>query len=76
MSVCRRITSQAITDRVCMSVCLCVGRPQEVITPLEDSVVTEVTQVLREWSEKWKQLFVVSTAILSAHLIPERDVAQ
>ncbi|XP_037091368.1 dedicator of cytokinesis protein 3-like [Pollicipes pollicipes] len=32
--------------------------PQEVITPIEDSVVTEVTQVLREWSERWKQLYI------------------
>ncbi|XP_043244747.1 dedicator of cytokinesis protein 3-like [Amphibalanus amphitrite] len=32
--------------------------PQELITAIEDGVVTEVTQVLREWSEKWKQLFV------------------
>ena len=40
---------------------MCAGSPQELITATEDSVVTEVTQVLREWSEKWKQLFVVSS---------------
>ncbi|XP_037077735.1 dedicator of cytokinesis protein 3-like [Pollicipes pollicipes] len=32
--------------------------PQERIVPVEEAVVTEVTQVLREWSDRWKQLYI------------------
>jgi hypothetical protein len=30
------------------------------VIPIEDSVVREVTLVLREWGNIWKRLFVVS----------------
>ncbi|CAB3387194.1 Hypothetical predicted protein [Cloeon dipterum] len=32
----------------------------EVVTPLEDPVVNEVTLVLREWGHIWKKLYLVS----------------
>lgn len=33
--------------------------PLEVITPIGDPIIKEVTAVLREWLELWKKLFVV-----------------
>ncbi|CAG2069251.1 unnamed protein product, partial [Timema podura] len=35
----------------------------ESIIPIEDSVVREVTLVLREWGNIWKQLYVVRANI-------------
>jgi prepilin signal peptidase PulO-like enzyme (type II secretory pathway) len=32
----------------------------EVVSPLEDAVVNEVTLVLREWGHIWKKLYLVS----------------
>jgi len=35
-------------------------RPHQTVTAVEDSVVKEVTDVLREWGIIWKRQFVVS----------------
>lgn len=37
----------------------------ESVVPVEDSVVREVTLVLREWADIWKRLYVVSINILN-----------
>lgn len=39
---------------------LCNYRPNEIVVPLEDPIVTEVTAALQEWAVLWKQLYVVS----------------
>lgn len=35
-------------------------RPDEVITPKDDPIVQEISDVLREWSFVWKRLYAVS----------------
>ena len=39
---------------------MCGCRPHQTVIPVEDSVVKEVTDVLREWGIIWKRQFVVS----------------
>jgi hypothetical protein len=41
---------------------ICLYRLFESVIPIEDTVVREVTLVLREWGNIWKRLFVVSIA--------------
>ena len=40
-------------------VCL-LPRPDEIVTPKDDPMVQEISDVLREWSLVWKRLFAVS----------------
>lgn len=42
---------------------LYLNRPDEVITPKDDPIVQEISDVLREWSSVWKRLYAVSSSI-------------
>lgn len=35
----------------------------ETVSPLEDPMIQEISYVLWEWSEKWKQLYIVSPCV-------------
>ncbi len=43
---------------------MCACRPDEVVLPKEESVVHEVSDVLREWSIIWRRLYAVSSVNL------------
>ena len=53
--------------RVCVGMCTCMSyflappppRPDEVVTPRDDPMVQEISDVLREWSLVWKRLYAV-----------------
>ena len=42
--------------------CFTSHRPFEVVTPVSEPVVEEVTVVLREWGVLWKELYLVGSA--------------
>ena len=45
---------------LCFIIVMFFNRPDEVITPKDDPIVQEISDVLREWSLVWKRLYAVS----------------
>ena len=36
-----------------------LDRPDEIVTPKDDPIVQEISDVLKEWSLMWKRLYAV-----------------